>query len=76
MMPVRVGLMPTPVSRSSASGWITAATIQNAAAETSFGTRIESGVSAAPGVSRTAGPSRSTRAPIAASMRSVWSRVG
>ncbi len=76
MIPVRVGFMPTPVKRTSASGWTDAATIQKAAAEMSFGTRIESGASGTSGLSRTAGPSRPMRAPIAASMRSVWSRVG
>ena len=35
----RVGLTPTPRSVSSASGWIAPATSQNAAAETSPGTR-------------------------------------
>ena len=35
----RVGLTPTPRSVSSASGWIAPATSQNAAADTSPGTR-------------------------------------
>ena len=74
--PVRVGLTPTPVRVSSASGCTVAATIQGAAAEMSPG-MVTSSASRSPseGVSVTAAPSCATFAPMAESMRSLWSRV-
>ena len=78
----RVGLTPTPRSVSSASGWMAAATSQNAADETSPGTRsltaltdippsrlIATGPPAPPVASVTTGTPR------ARNIRSVWSRV-
>ena len=79
----RDGLMPTPTSRSSASGWIAAATSQGIAAERSPGTSSERGAGrAGPWIVVTVPwpPSgerwRSMGTPIQASRRSVWSRVG
>ena len=83
----RVGFAPTPRSVRSASGWMAAATSQNAAADTSPGTRssiactvrppsivIATAPSARPDASSS---SRSVRTaiPRARSIRSVWSRV-
>ena len=74
-MPARVGLSPTPVSSRSASGCSVAATIHAAAVLMSPGT-LTSTASRSPagGVSVTAVPSVAMPAPIAPSMRSVWSR--
>ena len=75
--PVRVGLSPTPVSASSLPGTIVAATTKKAAAEMSPGTAISPGFEGgAPGWIVTASPSRPTSAPAAASIRSLWSRLG
>ena len=79
----RVGLTPTPRSVSSASGWIAAATSQNAAAETSPGTRSLDRTHRRPSFEtdrhRPAGPAARPRSrpatPRARSIRSVWSRV-
>ena len=80
MMARRVGLTPTSRSVSSASGWIDAATSQNAAADTSPGTRWSIACTALPPSTDQAAPpsgsvARSTGMPRARSMRSVWSRV-
>ena len=76
----RVGLTPTPRRVSSASGWMAPATSQNAAAETSPGTRSWTACTDTPPSTVTAtrpsaASSRSTGTPRALSMRSVWSRV-
>ena len=77
MMPLRLGLTPTPVRRSSASGWAAAATIQKAAALMSPGTRRLRGVSSPVSGETRWPPSPATiTAPMARSMRSVWSREG
>ena len=70
---MRLGLMPTPLTVTRALGWAAPATSQNAAPLMSEGTwmsrdfRLE-------GRTATLSPSLSTSAPIAAIMRSVWSR--
>ncbi len=80
MMARRVGFVLTPSSRSSASGWIEAATSQNAAAEGSDGTVSSTAATAVGPATRTVCGRRapapsSTATPRARSMRSVWSRV-
>ena len=76
----RVGLTPTSRRISSASGWMAPATSQNAAAETSPGTR--SVTACTEPLLRPSRPPRrprrsvrSTGTPRARSIRSVWSRV-
>jgi hypothetical protein len=76
----RVGLTPTSWRTSSASGWIALATSQNAAAETSPGTRSVTACTTTPPLTvQATEPSpvsaRSTGTPRARSIRSVWSRV-
>ena len=72
----RVGLTPTPVRRSSASGWIAPATSQNAAAETSPGTRSLTVCTAIPpwivqATEPSGAAARPTGTPLARSIRSV-----
>ena len=80
MMARRVGFVLTPSRCSSASGWIDAATSQNAAAEGSAGTVSSMAATVDGPATRTvcrpsgAAPS-STATPRARSIRSVWSRV-
>ena len=81
MMARRVGFVLTPSRRSSASGWIAAATSQNAAPDGSAGTvsstRRDRGRAGQPdrrGGRRPPSPRR-TATPRARSIRSVWSRV-
>ena len=62
MMARRVGFVLTPSRRSSASGWIVAATIQNAGADGSAGTVSSNG-------SRVAGPARRDEVPVAGRSR-------
>ncbi len=72
---IRVGLSARPSTTSSEPGVIAAATTQNAADDGSPGTENSSGPGA-PAVTRTARSStRTTGAPRAPSMRSVWSRL-
>ena len=76
----RVGLTPTSCRTSSASGWMAPATSQNAAAETSPGTRsVTACTDIPPSTVQATAPSarsvRSTGTPRARSIRSVWSRV-
>ena len=76
----RVGLTPTSRRTSSASGWMAPATSQNAAAETSPGTRSVTACTVSPpstvtATAPSADPVRSTGTPRARSIRSVWSRV-
>ena len=72
-MPARVGFTPTPRTWTSASGCATAATSQNAAELMSPGTSTSTAFNAC-GLIETVRPSVTTSAPIAESMRSVWSR--
>ena len=72
-MPARLGLRPTPVMVTLALGWIRPATIQNAAEEISPGTATSTALRVV-GISVRARPSELTWAPMAAIMRSVWSR--
>ena len=74
--PVRRGFTPTSGIRISDPGTIAAPAIQNAAALASPGADTSKGRSAAPGRTVILGPSTSISAPIAASIRSVWSRDG
>ena len=71
----RVGLTPTSGSAISAWRWKVAATIQNAAELRSPGTRSGSGSRRAARLTSIAVPSTLIGAAIAASIRSVWSRV-
>ena len=73
MTPARVGLIPTPRMIISASGWMSPATIQNAALDISPGTNTSTAVSS-DGETLTESPSLVTDAPIADNIRSVWSR--
>ena len=74
--PVLVGLSPTPVRDSALPGTIVAATMKKAAAEMSPGTSISPGRSPRAGRIVTVSPLRWTSAPAAASIRSLWSRLG
>ena len=74
--PRRVGLVPTAGNTTSLPGVIAAATRKNAADDKSAGTVTSTGDSAAAGSIVTWLFPRRTLAPIAASMRSVWSRLG
>ena len=72
--PVRVGFTLTPWTTICACGWAAPATSQKAAELMSPGTRTSTAVRA-DGRTAMRSPSRSTSAPIACSIRSVWSLV-
>ncbi len=73
---MRVGLRLTPVTVTSLFGNSDAATSKNAADEKSPGTVKSSGCSSLPGCRTMVSPCVTRSAPIAASIRSVWSRAG
>ena len=73
---VRVGESRTPSSRTSESGRTSAATTRKAALEASPGTSTVVPRRLWPPTTLAASPSRSSLAPKAGSMRSVWSRLG
>ena len=76
-MPVRVGLTPTPVMVRCDWGTSSPAASRKAAEEMSPGTAMSSGVRGRLGRSLVVTrPSTRIGAPMAASMRSVWSRAG
>src|SRR5262245_31935081 len=74
--PVRVGLSPTPRSRTSEPGTRSAATTRNAADDGSPGTGISAPRSRWPPRSATLPSVRSTCTPRYPRRRSVWSRLG
>ena len=74
--PLRVQLTPTPRSTSREPGTSTPAAMANAALDASPGTTISSSVSSSVPATVTWRPLRCTVTPAAASIRSVWSRLG